>query len=84
MCWYISQLRPCPHLEQDILSDCLSMQQLQNSTSSQQLYNGKDSHSPALGPDIFTGTHTQGAGRAPKGLESLNISLSNNSLIIMI
>uniref|UniRef100_A0A3Q2ZH54 Zinc finger protein GLIS1 n=1 Tax=Kryptolebias marmoratus TaxID=37003 RepID=A0A3Q2ZH54_KRYMA len=35
------KLRPCPHLEQDILSDCLSMQQLQNSTSTQQqLYNG--------------------------------------------
>ena len=57
MCFYISQLRPCPHLEQDVLSDCLSMQQLQSSTSSQHLYNGKDGRSPALGPDIFTGAH---------------------------
>uniref|UniRef100_A0A672I4P6 GLIS family zinc finger 1b n=1 Tax=Salarias fasciatus TaxID=181472 RepID=A0A672I4P6_SALFA len=33
------KLRPCPHLEQDVLSDCLSMQHLQSS-SSQHLYNG--------------------------------------------
>lgn len=52
-----SQLRPCPHLEQDVLSDCLSMQHLQSSTSTQHLYNGKDGHSPALGQDMFTGTH---------------------------
>lgn len=54
---YFSQLRPCPHLEQDVLSDCLSMQHLQSSTSTQHLYNGKDGHSPALGQDIFTGRH---------------------------
>ncbi|KAM4548510.1 uncharacterized protein glis1b [Odontesthes bonariensis] len=51
------KLRPCPHLDQDVLSDCLSMQQLQSSTSSQHLYNGKDGRSPALGPDIFTGLY---------------------------
>uniref|UniRef100_A0A8C3G2W8 GLIS family zinc finger 1b n=1 Tax=Cyclopterus lumpus TaxID=8103 RepID=A0A8C3G2W8_CYCLU len=34
------KLRPCPHLEQDVLSDCLSMQHLQSSASSQHLYNG--------------------------------------------
>ncbi|XP_056270265.1 zinc finger protein GLIS1 isoform X1 [Pseudoliparis swirei] len=45
------KLRPCPHLEQDVLSDCLSMQHLQTSTSSQHLYNGKD------GQDIFTGLY---------------------------
>lgn len=54
---YFSQLRPCPHLEQDVLSDCLSMQHLQSSASTQHLYNGKDGHSPALGQDMFTGTH---------------------------
>ncbi|KAI9547635.1 hypothetical protein NQZ68_014901 [Dissostichus eleginoides] len=47
-------LRPCPHLEQDVLSDCLSMQHLHSSTSSQHLYN-KDGRSPGLGQDIFTG-----------------------------
>ncbi|XP_068599612.1 zinc finger protein GLIS1 [Brachionichthys hirsutus] len=53
------KLRPCPHLEQDVLSDCLSMQHLQSSTSSSQhLYNGKDGRSPGLGQDIFTGLYT--------------------------
>ncbi|KAM7011837.1 uncharacterized protein glis1b isoform 2-T2 [Tautogolabrus adspersus] len=52
------QLRPCPHLEQDVLSECLSMQHLQNSNSSQHLYNGKDGRSPGLGQDIFTGLYT--------------------------
>ncbi|XP_076009240.1 uncharacterized protein glis1b [Genypterus blacodes] len=57
------KLRPsCPHLEQDVLSDCLSMQHLQNSqhsqhTPSQHLYNGKDGRSPGLGQDIFTGLY---------------------------
>ncbi|XP_015225858.1 PREDICTED: zinc finger protein GLIS1-like isoform X2 [Cyprinodon variegatus] len=51
------KLRPCPHLEQDIMSDCLSLQQLQSSTSSHHLYNGKDGRSPALCPDIFTGLY---------------------------
>ncbi|KAF3834903.1 hypothetical protein F7725_027461 [Dissostichus mawsoni] len=50
------QLRPCPHLEQDVLSDCLSMQHLHSSTSSQHLYN-KDGRSPGLGQDIFTGLY---------------------------
>ncbi|XP_006803391.2 uncharacterized protein LOC102790025 [Neolamprologus brichardi] len=52
------KLRPCPHLEQDVLSDCLSMQHLQSSASTQHLYNGKDGHSPALGQDMFTGLYT--------------------------
>ncbi|KAM3620269.1 uncharacterized protein V6R79_020662 [Siganus canaliculatus] len=52
------QLRPCPHLEQDVLSDCLSMQHLQGSASSQHLYNGKDGRSPGLGQDMFTGLYT--------------------------
>ncbi|KAM9385832.1 uncharacterized protein glis1b [Pholidichthys leucotaenia] len=55
------KLRPCPHLEQDVLSECLSMQHLQSSSttsSSQHLYNGKDGRSSALGQDIFTGLYT--------------------------
>ncbi|GAA6235031.1 zinc finger protein GLIS1-like [Lates japonicus] len=52
------KLRPCPHLEQDVLNDCLSMQHLQSSTSSQHHYNGKDGRSPGLGQDIFTGLYT--------------------------
>ncbi|XP_028300353.1 zinc finger protein GLIS1 isoform X2 [Gouania willdenowi] len=48
------QLRPCPHLEQDMVGECLSMQHLQSSASSQHLYNGKDRRTPALGQDIYT------------------------------
>ncbi|KAK5870141.1 hypothetical protein PBY51_024800 [Eleginops maclovinus] len=51
------KLRPCPHMEQDVLSDCLSMQHLHSSSSSQHLYNGKDGRSPGLGQDIFTGMY---------------------------
>ncbi|CAL8253421.1 unnamed protein product [Merluccius merluccius] len=60
------KLRPCPHLEQDLLSDCLSIQHLQSSapssqhlhcpTTPQHLY--KDIRSPGLGQDIFTGLYT--------------------------
>ncbi|CAL8395700.1 unnamed protein product [Boreogadus saida] len=59
-------LRPCPHLDQDLLSDCLSIQHLQSSNPSSQhlhcppdpqhLY--KDLRSPGLGQDIFTGLYT--------------------------
>ncbi|XP_055020766.1 zinc finger protein GLIS3-like [Boleophthalmus pectinirostris] len=79
------KLRSCPHLEQDVLSDCLSMHHLQsptpsqhhlqspapsqhhlqnstpsqhhlqNSTPSQHLFNGKDTRSPVLGQDCFSG-----------------------------
>lgn len=49
------QLRPCPHLDSDVLSDCLSIQHLQGSASSEHLYNGKDGRSPGLGQDLFTG-----------------------------
>ncbi|CAB1324671.1 unnamed protein product [Coregonus sp. 'balchen'] len=64
------QLRPCPHLEQDVLSECLSVQHLQgsapsqhqhlqcNAPSQQHLFNGKDGRSPGLGQDIFTGLYT--------------------------
>ncbi|KAK5612747.1 hypothetical protein CRENBAI_007664, partial [Crenichthys baileyi] len=51
------KLRPCQTLEQDALSDCLSMQQIQSSTSSHHLYNSKDGRSPAMCPDIFTGLY---------------------------
>ncbi|NP_001157276.2 GLIS family zinc finger 1-like [Oryzias latipes] len=43
------KLRPCPHLEQDVLSNCLSMQQLQSSASSQP--------PPALAADIYAGLY---------------------------
>ncbi|CAG01444.1 unnamed protein product [Tetraodon nigroviridis] len=52
------QLRPCPHLEPDVLSDCLSIQHLQGSASSEHLYNGKDGRSSGLGQDMFTGMYT--------------------------
>ena len=54
------QLRSCPHLEQDVLSECLSLQ-LHSSTPSQHLFNGKDTRSPALGQDVYSGsTHDSG------------------------
>ncbi|XP_075895356.1 uncharacterized protein glis1b isoform X2 [Nelusetta ayraudi] len=56
------QLRPCPHLEQDVLSDCLSMQHLQGSAPTEHLYNGKDGRSPGLSQDIFTGLYSGSSG----------------------
>ncbi|XP_062308370.1 zinc finger protein GLIS1 isoform X3 [Osmerus eperlanus] len=61
------KLRPCPHLEQDVLSECLSVQHLTGSASSQHLhcalpsqhlFNGKDGCSPGLSQDIFTGLYS--------------------------
>ncbi|KAM6962525.1 uncharacterized protein glis1b [Aplochiton taeniatus] len=61
------KLRPCPHLEQEVLSDCLSVQHLQGSAPSQHLlcsaptqhlYSSKDGRSPGLSQDIFTGLYT--------------------------
>ncbi|XP_028977348.2 zinc finger protein GLIS1 [Esox lucius] len=57
------KLRPCPHLEQDVLSECLSVQHLQgpspsqhcSASTQQHLFNGKDGRSPRLAQDIFTG-----------------------------
>uniref|UniRef100_A0A3Q2Z999 GLIS family zinc finger 1b n=1 Tax=Hippocampus comes TaxID=109280 RepID=A0A3Q2Z999_HIPCM len=49
------KLRPCPHLEQDVLSDCLSMQHLQTSSQTQLLYSSKDGCSPGLSQDVFSG-----------------------------
>ncbi|KAK2907769.1 hypothetical protein Q8A73_008842 [Channa argus] len=51
------KLRPCPHLEQEVLSDCLPMQHLQSASSAQHLYNCKDGRSPGLDQDIFTGLY---------------------------
>ncbi|KAK1801426.1 hypothetical protein P4O66_022691 [Electrophorus voltai] len=61
------QLRACPHLEPDDLSECLSVQHLHVPAHSQQLHcpapcqntlNGKDGCSAALGQDLFTGLFT--------------------------
>ncbi|XP_049574840.1 zinc finger protein GLIS1 isoform X2 [Syngnathus scovelli] len=51
------QLRPCPHLEQDVLSDCLSMQHLQTSAQTQLLYGNKEGCSPGMSQDVFTGLY---------------------------
>ncbi|KAF7203110.1 zinc finger protein GLIS1 [Nothobranchius furzeri] len=72
------KLWPGPHLEQDVLSDCLSLQQMQNSASSQQLYNGKDVRCPALGPDIFTGLYP-GSSTPHHGTPVELLSPTNNS-----
>uniref|UniRef100_A0AAY4BE46 C2H2-type domain-containing protein n=1 Tax=Denticeps clupeoides TaxID=299321 RepID=A0AAY4BE46_9TELE len=47
------KLRPCPHLETDILTDCLSGQHLHGPAPSQHSLNGKDGHTAGLGQDIL-------------------------------
>ncbi|XP_051929735.1 zinc finger protein GLIS1 [Hippocampus zosterae] len=54
------KLRPCPHLEQDVLSDCLSMQHLQTSSQTQLLYSSKDGCAPGLSQDVFSGLYPGG------------------------
>ncbi|XP_076860484.1 zinc finger protein GLIS1 isoform X2 [Brachyhypopomus gauderio] len=54
------QLRACPHLETDDLSECLSVQHLHGPAHSQHLHcqntlNGKEGRSTALSQDVFTG-----------------------------
>nr|XP_017212922.1 zinc finger protein GLIS1 isoform X1 [Danio rerio] len=60
------KLRACPHLESDALSECLSIQHLHGSAPSQHSHcpagsqhslNGKESRSPALGQEMFTGLY---------------------------
>lgn len=50
------QLRPCPHMESEVLSECLAMRHLHSSGSPQHTLNGKATRSPGLGQDVFTGT----------------------------
>uniref|UniRef100_A0A667WHA2 GLIS family zinc finger 1b n=1 Tax=Myripristis murdjan TaxID=586833 RepID=A0A667WHA2_9TELE len=45
------KLRPCPHLEQDVLGDCLSVQHLQSSTPSQHL------HCPTTSQHLYNGLY---------------------------
>ncbi|XP_066548799.1 zinc finger protein GLIS1 [Amia ocellicauda] len=52
------KLRPCTHLDQDVLSECLAVQHLHSSTTSQHLLNGKCARSPVMGQDMFTGMYT--------------------------
>nr|XP_057929762.1 zinc finger protein GLIS1 isoform X1 [Doryrhamphus excisus] len=51
------KLRPCPHLESDVLNDCLSMQHLQTSSHPQHLYSSKEGGAPGLGQDVYTGLY---------------------------
>ncbi|XP_077572285.1 ubiquitin-protein ligase E3A isoform X2 [Stigmatopora nigra] len=51
------QLRTCPHLEQDVLSDCLSVPHLHNSGHAQHLYGNKDGCATGLSQDVFTGMY---------------------------
>ncbi|XP_055023681.2 zinc finger protein GLIS1 isoform X1 [Misgurnus anguillicaudatus] len=69
------KLRACPHLEPDALSECLSMQHLHGSalsqhphghTPSQHSLNGKESRSPGLGQEMFTGLYA-GSGTTHNG-----------------
>ncbi|TNM87626.1 hypothetical protein fugu_005847 [Takifugu bimaculatus] len=74
------KLRPCPHLEPDVLSDCLSIQHLQGSASSEHLYNGKDGRSPGLGQDIFTGMYAgSGSTHHTASVELLSATSSSTS-----
>ncbi|XP_077462786.1 uncharacterized protein glis1b isoform X2 [Stigmatopora argus] len=52
------QLRTCPHLEQDVLSDCLSVPHLHNSGHAQHLYGNKDGCATGISQDVFTGLYT--------------------------
>ncbi|KAL1023131.1 hypothetical protein UPYG_G00036780 [Umbra pygmaea] len=73
------KLRPCPHLEQDVMSECLSMQHLQGpapsqhlhcpASSQQHMFNVKDGRSERLGQDIFTGLYT-GSSTPHQGLSA--------------
>nr|XP_023671665.1 zinc finger protein GLIS1 [Paramormyrops kingsleyae]XP_023671666.1 zinc finger protein GLIS1 [Paramormyrops kingsleyae] len=65
------KLRPCPHMESEVLGECLAMHHLHSSCSPQHTLNGKATRSPGLGQDVFTamyagpsGPHT-GATPAP-------------------
>ncbi|XP_036409783.1 zinc finger protein GLIS1 [Megalops cyprinoides] len=65
------KVQSCPHLEPDVLSECLAMQHLHGSAPSQHLHNGKAARSPGLGHDIFTGMYAGSGGphsRATSGL----------------
>nr|XP_061790359.1 zinc finger protein GLIS1-like [Nerophis lumbriciformis] len=55
------KLRACPHLEQDVLSDCLSVQHLQNSGHTQHLYSNKEGCTTGLSQDVFTGLYAGSA-----------------------
>ncbi|XP_051788902.1 zinc finger protein GLIS1 isoform X1 [Erpetoichthys calabaricus] len=53
------KLRSCSHLEQDVLSECLAIQQLHSSSSQQHLtfLNGKCMRSSGLGQEMFPGLY---------------------------
>ncbi|XP_061098712.1 zinc finger protein GLIS1-like [Conger conger] len=77
------KVQSCPHLEPDILSECLAMQHLHSSGPSQHLHNGKAGRSPGLSHDIFTGMFTGSTGphnRATSGLISSTPDLSSRPL----
>ncbi|KAI1883238.1 hypothetical protein AGOR_G00243160 [Albula goreensis] len=77
------KVQSCPHLEPDILSECLAMQHLHGSTPSQHLHNGKLARSPGLGHDIFAGMYTGSSGpqnRPTSGLLSSTPDLSSRPL----
>ncbi|KAJ8274335.1 hypothetical protein COCON_G00089600 [Conger conger] len=77
------KVQSCPHLEPDILSECLAMQHLHSSGPSQHLHNGKAGRSPGLSQDIFTGMFTGSTGphnRATSGLISSTPDLSSRPL----
>ncbi|KAJ8406214.1 hypothetical protein AAFF_G00304450 [Aldrovandia affinis] len=77
------KVQSCPHLEPDVLSECLAMQHLHGSAPSQHLHNGKVARSPGLGHDIFTGMYTGSSGphnRATSGLLSSTPNLSSRPL----
>ncbi|KAL4608248.1 zinc finger protein GLIS1 [Arapaima gigas] len=74
------KLRSCPHLESDVLSECLAMQHLHTSTPSQHLVSGKAARSLGLGQEIFTGMYAGSSGHqngATSGLLPPTHSLSS-------
>ncbi|XP_058890919.1 zinc finger protein GLIS3-like isoform X3 [Acipenser ruthenus] len=51
------KLRPCNNLDQDLLNECLAVQNLQTATSAQHLLNGKGGRSSGLSHEMFTGMY---------------------------
>ncbi|XP_053729505.1 zinc finger protein GLIS1 isoform X1 [Synchiropus splendidus] len=74
------KLRPCPHLEQDALSDCLSMQHLHGAGSSQHLYTSKDGRSPGMNQDLFTGLYAGSSNPHHSGSAELLAPAPNTAL----
>ncbi|XP_061636433.1 uncharacterized protein LOC133481281 isoform X2 [Phyllopteryx taeniolatus] len=72
------QLRPCPHLEQDVLSDCASVAHLQTSAQTRQLYGTEEGCAPGLSRDAFTGLYAVSGAHHHRGASAELLSPAAN------